>query len=293
MYNLPTVQELATGNHFLPSVNLENDAGNTLLNFLASHAGAAATFTLGKALYAQGDVLAAFSSRGGAGQTLGISKPDVTAPGRQILAGHTPEPHSAAGGPSGELFQAIEGTSMASPHVAGAAALLKHLHPSWTPGQIKSALMTTALAKRIVKKENGRTPADPFDTGSGRIDLSKAGNPGLTFDASAADYITHAAELWVVNYPSLYIPALSTSISVQRTAHSELSVASTWRLTVTTPPDLKVTVPRTLAVPAGGDAPFTIVVNASAVPSGAVRFATLEMRYRSYAVHLPITIVGQ
>ena len=147
LYN-PALQGTATDNHFVPTVHLENDAGASLLAFLAAHSGETATFTAGLAKTVQGDVMAAFSSRGGPGQTLGISKPDVTAPGVQILAGQTPAPATILGGPSGELFMAINGTSMSSPHVAGAAALLAALHPDWTPGQIKSALMLTATSNR-------------------------------------------------------------------------------------------------------------------------------------------------
>ena len=121
--------------------------------------------------------MASFSSRGGPGQTLGVSKPDITAPGVQILAGASPQhlapPAGVALGPQGELFQAIAGTSMSSPHIAGSGALIKALHPDWTPGQIKSALMTTAWTQ--VVKEDGVTPATPFDDGSGRVDLNKAG----------------------------------------------------------------------------------------------------------------------
>ena len=65
---------------------------------------------------------------------------------------------------------------MSSPHIAGSAILLQALHPTWTPGQIKSALMTTATTD--VVKEDLVTPADPFDFGAGRVDLTVAGNPG-------------------------------------------------------------------------------------------------------------------
>ena len=115
-------------------------------------------------------------------------------------------PAGVALGPQGELFQAIAGTSMSSPHIAGSGALLKALHPDWTPGQIKSALMTTAWTQ--VVKEDGATPATPFDDGSGRVDLNKAGDPGLTFNATAADYVAHQTDLWNVNYPSIYIPVM-------------------------------------------------------------------------------------
>ncbi len=205
LYN-PTLQGLATDNHFIPSVHLENDAGAALVAFMGSHTGVMATFTAGLATAVPGDVMAAFSSRGGPGQSLGISKPDITAPGVQILSAHTPMPHSVDGGLPGELFQAIQGTSMSSPHIAGSGALLKALHPEWTPGQIKSALMTTAFGG--VVKEDGVTPATPFDYGSGRVDLNVAGNPGLTFDETVANYVALQNELWNSNYPSLYVPVM-------------------------------------------------------------------------------------
>jgi subtilisin family serine protease len=126
-----------------------------------------------------GDVLAGFSSRGGDGLNLGIAKPDITAPGVNILAAYTaveygtPVPYNAF----------LSGTSMSGPHVAGAGALIRDLYPDFTPGQVKSALMTTA-AQGVVT-EDGVTPATPFDTGSGRVDLTQAWDPGITFDVSA------------------------------------------------------------------------------------------------------------
>src|SRR4029450_6317309 len=110
------------------------------------------------------DVMAAFSSRGPAGAFI---KPDVTAPGVQILAGHTPPPESPAEGPPGERFQAIAGTSMSSPHVAGAAAWLQARHPGWSPGRSRWALRSRAATE--VVKEDLKTPADAFDMGAGRI----------------------------------------------------------------------------------------------------------------------------
>ena len=107
------------------------------------------SFTEGVKAEGQGDVMASFSSRGPGGQFL---KPDITAPGTQVLAGNTPTPDEVPGGPPGEFFQAIAGTSMSSPHAAGSAILLKALHPDWDPGSVKSALMTTA--KTSVVKED-------------------------------------------------------------------------------------------------------------------------------------------
>lgn len=283
------LQGLATDNFFIPGVHLEFDQGAILLDFLANHPDVMATFTEGVATEVQGDVMAAFSSRGGPGQNLGVSKPDVTAPGVQILAGMTPFPATVVSGKPGQLFQSIQGTSMSSPHVAGAGALLKALHPNWTPGQIKSALMTTA--KLTVTKEDGVTPANFFDYGSGRINLDFAGDPGLTFDASAQEYLDKAAHLWDSNYPSLYVPILAGKITVRRTAHSELSGQRNWSVSVSAPSDLKVTAPANLWLAGGGSASFDISVDASMVPAGQTRMALLTLTSGDYENHFPITIV--
>ncbi len=292
LYN-PSLQGLATDNHFLPAVHIEVDQSNLLLDFMANHTDVMGTFTAGQSAEAQGDVMAAFSSRGGPGQTLGISKPDVTAPGVQILAGHTPFPATVAGGKPGELFQVIQGTSMSSPHVAGAGALLKALHPTWTPGQIKSALMTTAKTEGVTK-EDGVTPADTFDYGSGRIDLAKAGMAALTFDASAQEYLDKSGHLWDANYPSLYVPALVGRLTVQRTVRSHLSGLSLWEVSVNAPSDLFVGVPPLLWVAGRSTATFDITVDATRVPVGQVRMATLTFTPNINglpALHFPITVV--
>lgn len=288
LYN-PTLQGLATDNHFIPSVHLENDAGALLLAFMSGHTGVTGVFTPGTATTVQGDVMAAFSSRGGPNQQLGVSKPDVTAPGVQILAGNTPMPATVVGGQPGELFQAIQGTSMSSPHVAGSGALLKALHPDWTPGQIKSALMTTAFGG--VFSEDGVTPTTPFDDGSGRVDLSKAGDPGLTFDATGASYVDLQDELWNSNYPSLYIPALPGKITVSRTVTSVVSKATKWSLRVESPADLKISVPKMLGLRPLGSASFNISIDASQVPMGETRHATLYLSSEGRNLVFPITIV--
>ena len=152
---------------------------------MTSHDGVTGAFAAGEPRDGQGDVMAAFSSRGPGGLFV---KPDITAPGVQILAGASPTPLSPpnpvdGGSPPGEFFQAIAGTSMSSPHIAGSAILLRALHPDWTPGQIKSAMMTTATTD--VVKEDLVTPADPLDMGAGRVDLNVAGSAALTFDETA------------------------------------------------------------------------------------------------------------
>lgn len=291
LYNTTGDEDTLTDNYVIPTVHVGVAAGATLIGFVNSHSGVTAEFTRGFKLLADGDRMAAFSSRGGPSPALAVLKPDLTAPGVQILAGNTPEPGSPAAAP-GELFQAIAGTSMSSPHVAGAAALLRDLHPAWTPGQIKSALMTTALTAGLVK-EDGVTPVTPFDAGSGRVNLAKADDPGLTFDVPAADYIAHASDLWNVNYPSVYLPELDGEVTVVRTARSVLPVNTTWHLSVSGPADLPVTVPSQVVVPAGGTASIPITIDTSALGPGVARHATLVLRHGvRHRLHLPITAVG-
>jgi uncharacterized repeat protein (TIGR01451 family) len=123
------------------------------------------------------DVIADFSSRGPNSEP-NFLKPDITAPGVGIMSAVSP-----ATSPGGAQFGLYDGTSMAAPHVAGAAALMRQLHPDWTVAQIKTALTSTAV--RSLVKEDLTTPADPFDMGAGRIDLAAASQAGATFAQSS------------------------------------------------------------------------------------------------------------
>lgn len=114
-----------------------------------------------------GDIVTGFSSRGP--NEFNITKPSVAAPGSQILA-----PVAAGGGEGDPAFGLLSGTSMSSPHNAGAAALLRALNPTWLPSEIQSALMLTAFDGMLADGVAGIGPATPFDQGAGRIDLRRA-----------------------------------------------------------------------------------------------------------------------
>lgn len=132
----------------------------------------------------QGNMMAGFSSRGPNASTTDVIKPDITAPGVRILAATTDTPMF---GEQGQQVAYLSGTSMSSPHIAGMAALLMGEHPTWSPAQVKSALMTTAY--QGVTKEDGVIPADPFDFGAGHAAPADARAPGLTYDAGFFDYM--------------------------------------------------------------------------------------------------------
>lgn len=288
LYN-PTLADVETDNHWLPSVHLAD--GTQFVEFLDTHDEITATFTAGKADTGKGDVMAAFSSRGPGGFSI---KPDITAPGVQILAGHTPAPDNIQVGPPGELYQAIAGTSMSAPHIAGSAALLKALHPDWTPGQIKSALMTTAATG--VVKEDEKTPADPFDVGSGRADLTRAGNPGLTFDETAARMFSlgndqvNAVHL---NLPSVNAPVMPGKITTVRTAKNVTGKSRTYSVRVTSPAKSKITVsPSRFTVRAGKSVNLKITISSTA-PTGQY-FGEIKLVPAAAglpALHLPVGFV--
>ena len=208
-------QDVETDNHWLPAIHV--DGPNTdLLNFVNTHTNVMATFAQGTATPTQADVMAAFSSRGPLGDWI---KPDVTAPGIQVLAGMTPQPVGTVNGPPGNLYQAIAGTSMSSPHAAGVSALVKAAHPSWTPAMIKSALMTSAVGD--VVKEDGVTPATPFDDGAGSIRANRAVKPTLVFDENYADFVAagtdplHRIDL---NLASINATTMAGEITTKRVA---------------------------------------------------------------------------
>ena len=237
LYNA-TLADVETDNHWLPAVHLAD--GTAFKAFLLAHPGSTATFTAGAKTAGTGDVMAAFSSRGPGGLFI---KPDVTAPGVQILAGHTPVPESITEGPPGEFFQAIAGTSMSAPHVAGAAILVRAVHPFWTPGQVKSALMTSS--RTTVKKENTTTPADPFDMGAGRIDVGAAIAAPLTFDETAAHFFDtgndalHAIDL---NLPSVNAPVMPGRITTSRVAVNSSGRTQSYSVATTSPTSSLITV---------------------------------------------------
>ena len=181
---LTTMGAGAVGNQVtIPSVLIGNSRGTRMVTWYNLY-GAASEVTLDNTAYQTGntpDVIANFSSRGpGVGLTL---KPDITAPGVNILA----QGYGVGTGEARHLgFGQASGTSMASPHIAGSAALIRQIHPAWSNAYIKSALMSTSKYLGIYNADG--TPAQPLDMGAGRVDLTHAADPGVILNPPSVGF---------------------------------------------------------------------------------------------------------
>lgn len=238
--------------------------------------------------------MAYFSSLGPNPITSNISKPDITAPGVDIIAAWSPvaNPTSELGDNRTLNFNIISGTSMSCPHVAGTAALVKSVHPDWSPAAIKSAIMTTATP--FAPSINNDTGFDidlnsGLATGSGQINPTKAADPGLVYNTSTYEYLLF---LCSVGYTSSEISLISGSIvtcpentptevdlnypSIFLTIFSNLSISETVTRTLTNVGNQAADYKVEIVAPTG--------VNMTVVPSS-LSFKAFNDE-RSYTVHI-------
>ncbi|KAI3447946.1 hypothetical protein Pfo_004611 [Paulownia fortunei] len=184
--------------HLLPACAVGSTEGDEIKAYLASNPNASATINFRGTVIGikPAPVVASFSGRGPNGLNPEILKPDLIAPGVNILAAWT-----EAVGPTGldsdtrkSEFNILSGTSMACPHVSGAAALLKSAHPDWSPAAIRSAMMTTASlidnSFNPMVDESSKKPATTYDYGAGHLNLDLAMDPGLVYDLTNNDYVS-------------------------------------------------------------------------------------------------------
>ncbi len=309
-----------TGSFTIPAVMTTLAAGSAFNTEVSS--GGTVTVKMSASVFVTdvvevGNVMASFSSRGPNLASFDVIKPDITAPGVKILAGASAQPMLAAHGNS---FAYLQGTSMSSPHISGMAALVKDANPNWTPAMIKSALMTTA--RQNVSKENGITPATPFDFGAGHAVPNKATHPGLTYDIDNFDYFAFlcgignsnfvqsasgfSCDAFVaagyntdpsqLNLPSLAIAELSGVETLYREVTEVSGSASVYTATVEAPTGVDITVltvagANTLAVPANGTAVYGLrfTPNQNAV-IGQWAFGAITWSDGVHSVRSPIAI---
>ncbi|XP_039797950.1 subtilisin-like protease [Panicum virgatum] len=257
--------------------------------------------------------VASFSSRGPSTITPGVLKPDVLAPGLNILAAYPPKTLLGAG-----PFDVLSGTSMSTPHISGVVALIKSVHPDWSPAAIKSAIMTTSDA---VDRSGGpildeqHRHASAYATGAGHVNPGRATDPGLVYDLGAADYASYIcallgeAALAVIardssslscaklpktpeaelNYPTIKVPLQPAApFTVKRTVTNVGPAASTYTAKVEAPKSLTVRVsPGTLVFTKAGEKK-TFSVTVSGGQGGDVLQGSLSWVSGQHVVRSPI-----
>lgn len=265
-------------------------------------------------------IVAAFSSRGPSVASPGVLKPDIMAPGLNILAAWPSE--VPVGGPQSSSFNVVSGTSMATPHITGVAALVKKVHPDWSTAAIKSAIMTTSSAvdnagNQIMDEEHRK--ASFYSVGAGHVVPAKAVDPGLVYDLGVHDYAGYicrllgeaalkiiainsnltCAELEPVtgaqlNYPAILVPLRAEAFAVNRTVTNVGPARSNYTAKIEAPKGLTVKVePAELEFTKVNERKtFTVTVSAAAGASSEQELAEGTLSWLShdhdYVVRSPI-----
>ena len=298
----PIVMIGQSGSSDIPALMIGSADGNLLLDELNQDQ--IVDVVLDKSFFLAiadtGNVMGNFSSRG-PGPLQDVLKPDITAPGINILAGNTPD---AANTQSGEFFAFKSGTSMSTPQVAGIAALLKQGHPDWSPAVIKSALMTTARQDVTLSDD---ASALPFDFGSGHIVPNSANDPGLVFDItgdeydafscgvaspgisqarcdelSAAGFSFAASEL---NQPSITVSRLTSQRTVSRRVTNATENSESYTAEIVAPAGIAVQVtPTSLTLGPGQSASYDVTLTYQSGPQDIYRFGSLTWSSNDHSV---------
>ncbi|HEX3264392.1 MAG TPA: S8 family serine peptidase [Candidatus Limnocylindrales bacterium] len=295
--NTSAAQSLNADFHFVPTIHVNNVDGAAIKAYVSGSDGTA-TASLSEAIRVsvEAPAMAAFSSNGPARAGGGdLLKPDITAPGVDVIAAVSPV------GDNGNLYDAESGTSMSSPHIAGIAALLIAKHPTWSPMAIKSAMMTSA--SQVDNKGNpilgpdGVHAATPLNFGSGHVTPPAAFNPGLVYDSNLADWVRYGCGLGQIqlvygagvcssfgsidpsnlNYATIAIGDLAGSQTVTRTVTNvSTDDAGLYNVSVQAPAGITVAVsPTTLTVPPGQSKSFTVTISRTTATLGAYAFGSI------------------
>ncbi len=239
----------------------------------------------------QGDVLAGFSFRGPTQAPYdNLTKPDITGPGVDIFAALTTADGS---------YGLMSGTSMSSPAIAGAGALIRAVHPSWSPMEVKSVLMTTATMNGVI--QDGVTPWTPDDVGDGRVDLSKAALAGLTMDETvdrflAANPTGGSINQKQLNLPSMRDSACGASCSWTRTFRNRLNAQATWAVSGVDPAGYHLTFSdASFTLKPGFTKTITITATATGAPTTGYSFGRVDLAAAGGAAppqHLSVAVRG-
>ncbi|MDO4238944.1 S8 family peptidase [Micrococcus sp.] len=223
LVNVDDSQGLNADVHAIPAVHLPASEREEVVAYASTEGATGRILPTNEGSTTQTPLVAAFSSRGPSlAAESDLLKPDISAPGVDVLAAYSPNR-------GGEDFAYSSGTSMSSPHIAGLAALVKRGRPDFSPMEIKSAMMTTA--------RDHAEATSPFAEGAGFVDPTRMMNPGLTFDSDRADWYDFLAGQGVVysdtGNPVSENPIDASDLNVPSLALGELFGAQTVTRTVT------------------------------------------------------------
>ncbi|KAL5574814.1 hypothetical protein UlMin_016513 [Ulmus minor] len=316
--------ELISDPHLLPSSQITFTDGETVFKYINSTKNPQGYITppVTKLDTKPAPFMASFSARGPNPITPEILKPDITAPGVNIIAAF-----SEAVSPTAQDFDkrripynAESGTSMSCPHVAGVVGLLKTLYPQWSPAAIRSAILTTARTKdntghRMLEASLDR--GTPFSYGFGHIRPNLAQDPGLIYDLSNNDYLDFlcalkynttmiqvfsqskqsyecpkSASLLNFNYPSITVPNLNGCVTVTRRVKN-VGNNATYVAQVNAPVGILVSVePKVLNLTHHEEQSFNVTLKVKAKWSGYKRyvFGALTWSDGKHYVRSPIVV---
>ena len=262
--------------------------------------------------------LAPFSSRGPNLISSYVMKPDLIAPGVNILGASI----------SSSKFIIKSGTSFSCPHVSGAAALLKGTHPDWTPAMIKSAIMTTAYTNLV--DDYRLISSDAWEIGSGHLLPQRTVDPGLVYDLDRYDYLEFLCDSgynysqigsitgrrsscnwpwrpstndpWELNYPAISLKydlngPSEQRFRVPRKLTQVSDIGSTYSVSITNPENVIVTVvPPTLVFTIKGEKNIyfvdVLIKNVKVIGSPHSSFGKLTWSDGAHYVTSPILVTG-
>lgn len=212
----------------VPSVMTGNADGLAISTFVQSNPTAQGTMNATTTIAldpAVGDNLNSGSLRGPIGGDIEVTKPDITGPGTNIYAAYSGAANS---------YEYLSGTSMSGPHIAGAAALVVGVRPTWTPIEVKSALQMTAKKDGLKDYTNGTPNSGPWDAddvGNGRVAVNRAALAGLVLDETYANFVAangNQTAQRALNLPSMRNTSCNPSCTFTRTVRNTLPGASSW-----------------------------------------------------------------
>ena len=298
--------------HSVPSLHVSVDDGHAIQAYALAQ-GAAAKAALSAFTVVTGKVpapiMAGFSSRGPNRFDPNVLKPDMTAPGVDILAGVTPgltadQKQQVIDGtltpPVAWAF--YQGTSMATPHVAGLAALLHQQHPLWTPAAIKSALMTSGSDTKPDNQAGMSQGVLPWSQGAGHVTPNSAADPGLVYDLGQSDYRQYLCGVGMVeqcgagtlpgynlNLPSITLDNAMNTFTVTRRVTNVGTAPATYSASSDIAGYQMAVSPASLTLGVGESASFNVTLTRTTAPDNVWQYGHLVWSDGAHKVRIPVS----